>query len=353
MLFRLSVLCGAVLFLPVAALAASPDFSDPAFAQAVAVVVATDDLAAHCPDAGQSTTAAGQAWAKWQADNAAEAVRRAADQAAAEEPARSNYARLKDGVEAKLSPIYAMGCAALTAWIGSEDARVDAAVKAQLDAPVAVARTKTPKAAPAAAKPAVTGILGYGLTQSYGVGYGGMIIVKFEPAVLFTSGEILLDVTGLNDLHGDRAAHPGDWSHWRKASGAYEYESEPGTWKPILNNQVWTTPPSAAGLQGRFTATGGGGNTALGGTSAVFVETSYTFLSGGRVVRDGVASSTAEAGDVGTVAGSHSGRQGRYTIDGLNMKIVYEDGSQESLILMTHPTDKDIIWIDGTAYTRD
>lgn len=348
----------ALILAPAAARAATSDFSDRAFANAVAVVVAADDLAAHCPDAGRPGTVAYQAWTKWQLDNVAEGVRRAADAAAAEAPMRSAYAKLKAGVDAKLSPIYGMGCTALTAWIGSADAVVDPAVRARLGGTVAAAApvpvpVPVSEAAPKSAiKAAPADILGYGLTQSYGMGYGGMIIVKFEPAVLFGSGEILLDADGLKDVAADKAANPDHWSIWRTSGGVYEYRTESGKWNPILNNQVWRTPPSTVGLQGRFTATGGGGNTAMGGTSAVFVETSYTFLPGGRLERDGVASSTAQASDVSTVAGSHTGRQGRYAIDGLNLKISYDDGRQETVILMTHPKDKDIIWIDGTAYIR-
>jgi hypothetical protein len=200
------------------------------------------------------------------------------------------------------------------------------------------------------------GVLGYGLIQSSGLGYGGMVTVIYKPVVLFTSGEILLDVKGLAESAGiaaDRAGNPGRWSTWRKTGGKYEYAGKSGNWRPILNNQVWAEPPSAAGLQGRFVATGGTGNTALGGTSAVFVQTTYRFLPGGRLVREGLASSTSQASGASTVTGSKGERAGRYTIEGLTLKIVYDDGRQDSAILMTHPTDKDIIWINGIAYTRE
>jgi hypothetical protein len=183
-----------------------------------------------------------------------------------------------------------------------------------------------------------------------------MVTVIYKPVVLFTSGDILLDVKSLAEPGGiaaDKAANPEHWSTWRKSGGKYEYVGGSGTWRPILNNQVWTQPPSAAGLQGRFVAAGGTGNVAMGGTSAVFTQTTFRFLPGGRLVREGLASSTSEASGASTVTGSKGERAGRYTIDGLTLTIAYDDGSSDSAILMTHPKDKDIIWINGIAYTRE
>ncbi|ESQ93603.1 hypothetical protein ABAC460_00610 [Asticcacaulis sp. AC460] len=324
--------------------AQAQSFQDEKFATAVGLVVATDALAAHCADAARPGSASYQALKTWEARNQAPAVRQAATTAQAREGGQA-YRQLQAAVDGKLSPLYAQGCAALATWIRSDQANI----AAHWQPPVVAA------AAPAAAKVSaapVKGILGYGLIQTAGMGYGGMVTIKFVPAVLFSSGDILLDVTGLSDPAAHRAANPDDWSNWRKTGGIYEYRGASGQWRPILGNKVWTQVPDTSGLQGRFTATGGGGNLAVGGTDAVFVETSYSFLPGGRMVRDGVASASSSFGDTSTVTGASGGRPGRYVIEGLALKITYDDGHRESRVLMTHPDDKDIIWLDGTAYIR-
>ena len=188
------------------------------------------------------------------------------------------------------------------------------------------------------------------------MGYGGMITVKFEPAVLFQNGEILTDLDGLADPARDRRANPAHWSRWRQTGGVYEYATESGKWNKVLNNQVWRSTPVTS-LSGRFTHVGGGGNLAMGGTDAVFTQRTFDFLPGGRVARDALASasSSVEGGGskTSTTTASRSGqRVGRYTVQGLTLQIAYDDGSRESHTFMTYPRDPGIIWIDGAAYTR-
>jgi hypothetical protein len=318
----LAVFCVA---LPVDAWAAA-DFSDRQFVTAVGQMVATDSLAERCPEARKSGTAVASALKDWERRNAIPALRQAVTAAQADDTCRRTFQTLK-----------------VSMWSQA------AAVPASSSAAAAPRETSVPK-----------GVLGYGLIQSSGLGYGGMVAVIYKPVVLFTSGDILLEVKGLADPGGiaaDRAANPARWSTWRKTGGKYEYAGKSGTWRPILNNQVWTEPPSTSALQGRFVATGGTGNTAMGGTSAVFAQTTYRFLPGGRLIREGFASSSSEASGGGSttsvVMGSKGERAGRYTIDGLTLKVTFDDGRQDSAILMTHPTDKDIIWINGIAYTRE
>lgn len=349
-------ICTALMAVALPALAQTPpDFSNKAFATAVGQMLATDSLADRCPEARQSGTAVAAALKDWQARNSIPSLRQAAEDAQANDTGRQAYQSLKVGVDARLSPLYAQACTALSAWIASPSSTI----AGSWSQAAAASRPSTSVTAPvkaAAPVAAPKGVVGYGLIQSSGLGYGGMVTIIYKPVVLFTSGDILLDVKSLANPGGiaaDKAANPRRWSTWRKTAGKYEYVGGSGAWRPILNNQIWTEPPTAAGLQGRFVATGGTGNTALGGASAVFTQTTYRFLPGGRLVREGLASSTSEVPGASTVAGSKGERAGRYTIEGLTLKIDYDDGTSDSAVLMTHPKDKDIIWINGIAYTRE
>ena len=67
------------------------------------------------------------------------------------------------------------------------------------------------------------------------------------------------------------------------------------------------------------------------------------------------ASSEASGGGstTRTTAASQSGRRGgRYVVEGLTMRITYDDGARESLVFMSHPRDPNIIWLDGVSYVR-
>jgi len=347
---RVAVLSVLVLAAP-GVRAAQPDFADKTFVTAAVQVATVDVLVSHCAEAARPGTAVHDAAAAWTTRNHADGLRRLTASTA---EGRTGYQAIKDKLEARMAPVLGQACEALSQWLASPAAEIDAGYRAQLANDT---QPTPPKPSPPAkAKAPVQGITGYGLIQYYGMGYGGMMVVRYDPAILFASGDILLDVTGLADPGGvvaDKVAHPDHWSKWRRSGGSYEYLSRSGKWNRLVNNQVWTTPPSAAGLTGRFTATGGGGNTAVGGTSAVFTQTSYTFQPDRRVTREGLASATSEAGSASTVASGHGNRSGRFTIDGLNLTITYEDGRRDTAILMTHPTDANIIWIDGVAYTRE
>jgi hypothetical protein len=202
-------------------------------------------------------------------------------------------------------------------------------------------------------------IQGYGLIQAYGMGYGGMITVRFKPVVLFRSGDLLLDIAGLANSAGpaaDRRASPKHWSRWRQAGGVYQYAKSDGSWGGVHDNQVWTSPPTAK-LGGVYESTGGTGSIATSGSDAVFVRSSFEFRPGGRVVRQGFAgSSTAvEAGGsrTSTVTGARQGpRAGRYSVEGMFLTIAYDDGGRERATFMTHPSDPNIVWVNGVDYVR-
>lgn len=357
-----------------ASLCAGPAFAqafrldDRPFAEAAGALMVTDRLRADCREASQPPLST--EIARWETTNRIPAFRAAVVEARKDATGDRIYQGLANGLEAKLSAVGPQACTYLKAWIASPNASLQASqpqVYAALGAPPAraaappatAARAAPAAAANASARPAAvsaSAIHGYGLIQTYGMGYGGMITVKFTPAVLFRSGEILTDMDGLADPVADRRANPGHWSRWRQSAGTYEWAGESGKWHKILGNQVWTSAPATA-LTGRFVSVGGGGNLAVGGTTGIFLQSSYEFLPGGRVVREGTASASTEASGGGsttrTTTASNSGRRpGRYAVQGLNLHITYDDGARETLTYMSHPKDPGIIWLNGTSYTR-
>lgn len=341
-----SALCIAMLIGGSAARAAPPiNLQDRQVLEGVGVLIAIDHLRARCASADRPPLVDKvRAW-----DAAGGTTLRAAVSAMRQDPrADALYREMEKGIVAALAPHDAEACTLLASSLGS---------RPQVAAPAggSSAPPAQGKAVPSPPAGAHSGaaVAGFGILLNYGFGYGGMTIARYDPIVLFQDGSILTDIEGLADPSADRRAHPDHWSRWRQTSGRYEYLAEDGQWRAIPDGQVWKSPPNASRLAGRFTHVGGGGNLAFGGTSGVFAQTSYAFLSGGRLIREGVASASAEAGDTRTVTGSQSGgRGGRYSVSGFTIDVRYDDGGRESMILMTHPRDPDIIWLDGVSYVR-
>ena len=340
-----SALCTALL-ISGAGIAAPPlDMQNRQVLEAIGTLIAVDHLRAHCASAGRPPLADQvRAW-----DAAGGAKLRAAIEATRQDPkADALYRDMERRMGAALAPHDTQACVLLASSLGTPPA------------PPGLSGATSPAAAqekagqpPSAGPRSGNRIAAFGMLLNYGMGYGGMIVASYDPVVLFADGSILTDVTGLADQAADKRANPSHWSRWRQAGGRYEFLTRGGEWHAIPAEQVWTSPPNASRLIGRFTHVGGGGNLALGGTSAVFAQTSYIFQPGGRLTREGMASASAEAGETRTVTGSRSGaRGGRYSVNGFTIDVHYDDGQREQMVLMTHPRDPNIIWLDGTSYTR-
>jgi hypothetical protein len=332
---------------------AAASFGDKAFVDAAGNLMTVDRLRARCPEANAPPLS--NDLAAWERKARIPELRRTLAAVRQHPQEARSYAALDESLGKLLGGLAGRECDALRRWLALPQAQA-----AWTGEPPAAPRTAAAIPAPAGARPAAKGdIQGYGLITQYGLGYGGMVTFNFEPVVLYRSGDMLKDLKGLANPAGataDRAANPKRWTRWRLAGGVYEYAQTDGKWGKIYNNKVWATPP-LANLSGRYVTTGGGGNTAMGGTDAVFVQTTYEFLPGGRLVRDGFASATSsfEGGGArsSTVTGARQGaRAGRYTVDGLFMNIAYDDGGRDRVTFMTHPSDPDIIWINGADYIR-
>jgi hypothetical protein len=177
------------------------------------------------------------------------------------------------------------------------------------------------------------------------------------PVVLFRNGEVLSDVEGLahrEGLDAHRRAKPQSWTRWRRSNGQLQLQDSKGAWRNLHYNAVYSQLPANFRLEGRYQSLSGGGTLAVGGTDSVVAWSNYVFAKDGSVVRDSDAGARAEASDASTVSSSAAaGRPGRYRIDGIRLLIEYADGSSESRIIVTDPSDKSAaIWLDGVGYTR-
>lgn len=364
-----------LLLVPLAAWAAEPAPAERAELTAAVVVLTFDRLDAGCRTSGAYSAAQRSQIDQWQQHNAVGAVR-------ARLPQLQRDAELARKLDQSATQIVQMArqkgardCDAAASLTRIPDAQfgqvVPAVVAPAPDAVVSSSTRTAPSSAPSSAtsapaagvapRPAVASATLLASIDSFGfatrpkMGIGGFIALDIYPIVLFKSGEVLKDVPGLaypGGLAAHRAAHADEWTRWRRAGGKLQLLDD-GKWDD-MEFQTYARLPADLRLNGRFRSLSGTGNLAVGGSQSVTVVDEYRFTADGRVVRSGAVGSTAAAGDTSVVRrGGPRERRGRYRMDGLLLRIDYEDGPGEARILIADPKDPDgVIWLDGESYVQ-
>jgi hypothetical protein len=167
--------------------------------------------------------------------------------------------------------------------------------------------------------------------------------------VLFRNGDALYEIEGLKfpgGIAAHRAANPDDWTTWRRAGGGFEILGKKG-WSKLPYKTSMGRLPKGFVLERSYQSTGGGGNLAVGGSSAVVVWSNLTFDRSGNFTSSGGAGSTTD----GVVTSGSSASQGRYSIEGYTMTLRYGDGRVEIRMIVADPNDTGVIWLDGDGYT--
>jgi hypothetical protein len=329
--------------------------ADNALLQAAVIVTTFDRLDAGC--AAGYTVEQREQVRRWQADNDVDALRARLPELRAD----AAVARLDRSVQQIVQIARRKGasdCTAAASLVKLPDARIGKVEPARHAAP-------TPPPAPAtAAAPVPDAVAATTLEQidSFAfatrpkMGMGGFIALDIHPVVLFKSGELLTEVRGLRftgGLAAHRAAHPHAWTRWRREGGQLQM-LKAGQWTGLPFNKTYPRLPPDLRLAGTFRSVGGTGNVAIGGTQAVTVVDEYRFSADGRVVRRGAVGGTAQAGDTSVVTrGGPGERAGRYRVEGLLLRIAFDDGSGEQRVLITDPDQPGgALWLDGESYVQ-
>jgi hypothetical protein len=326
---------------------------DPALAQAAVILTTFDRLDAGC--AGGYNAAQREQVQRWQATNAVDALR-------ARLPGLRANADLAAKLDRSASQIVqvarskgASDCTAAASLTKLPDAQFGRLEPARQTAPLPPQSplTDLPASLPAAS---LAQIDSFAFATRPKMGLGGFIALDIYPVVLLKSGELLTDVRGLRfagGLAAHRAAQPDAWTRWRRDGGKLQL-LKAGDWVNLPFNKTYARLPPDLRLSGRFRSTSGTGNVAVGGRQSVTVVDEYRFGPDGRVVRSGAVGSTAQAGDTSVVTRSGPGeRAGRYRVDGLLLRISYDDGSSEQRVLIADPDKPDgTLWLDGESYVE-
>jgi hypothetical protein len=198
----------------------------------------------------------------------------------------------------------------------------------------------------------VSEIDSFGFDTRVSVGVGGFIGQDIYPVVLFRNGDALKEVEALaaaNGLAEHRSSNPKAWTKWQRKNGKIELLTGKG-WEALPFNVTYKTLPAQFRLDGTYRSLSGSGNVAIGGSASVAVWSTYTFSSEGRVIRGRGAGSSNAGVVTSSVAPS---QRGRYQIDGLTLRMTYDDGSTEERLIIADPKDpKTAIWLDGSGYSK-
>ena len=344
-----------LLILPCAA--AEP--TDTARLQAAVILTTFDQLDSGC--AGAYTPAQQDRLQRWQADNDVAAARAQLPALMADTALAARLQRSARQIVATARSKGASDCAAAAALVALPDAQFGRlASAASAPPPTTPARVEPPAVIAPAAVPVPEATLAqidsFAFDSRPKMGLGGFIALDIYPVVLLKSGDVLTDVRGLRftgGLAAHRAAQPDHWTRWRRAGGKVELMKD-GRWEPLPFTNTYARLPADLRLTGRFRSTSGVGNVAVGGQQSVTVVDEYRFHADGRVTRSGAVGSTAQAGGTSVVTrGGPADRSGRYRLDGLLLRIDYDDGSREQRVLITDPAKPGgVLWLDGESYVE-
>jgi len=343
-----------------AALAQSPALTDRAFAEAAATVMTFDYLTERCRANGGLSAAAAKRVVSWESDNQVERIRARIVALSEDANDQAKLQSLRASMREKFAPIDAAhSCAAALATTTLPEAQFATNNPDMLAALAGTPRVATqPSAgAPEAVARLAARIDSFAFDSRMRMGVGGALYPVPVPVVLFRDGQALTDVQGLGfagGLDAHRRAHAAAWTRWRRSGGRLQLQSAESGWRNLAYNVAYSTLPAGFVLDGVYRSLSGSGTAAIGGTDSVAAWRDYAFAPNGQVVRGGGAGAYAAiAGGSTAVSGIAASRRGRYRIEGIVLKIQYEDGSREERIIVTNPQDgRAAIWLNGTGYSR-
>jgi hypothetical protein len=207
-----------------------------------------------------------------------------------------------------------------------------------------------PAAKPSSAAAVLAQIDSIGFDFRAIAGYGGVVMDTF-PVMLFRNGDLLMDVSALADtggLEAHKKSKPDKWQKWRRSEGKLQ-RSGPEGWRDLAFQVSYPKLPDGFKLNGKFDSASGIGTAG----ESVMAWRRYQFFSNGQVQREagvGSNSKVANSTTVSKTAAPH--RKGSYRVEGLTLRIAYDDGSTESYVLVTDPKDPRAIWLDGVGYRQ-
>lgn len=253
-----------------------------------------------------------------------------------------------------------------------KDARRSAPPPRDVPPPVADARPPSPP--PDAAQPprhaanwdAVEGVY---FRSTTGFGVGGMMTIDFEPLIFLRDGtyyEIADTALEDVDLAAERLTKPRLFGRWTRAAKGFmltDFKGRSNNYA-LGDGSFFRAFPAASGetVKRSYRRVSGGGNSAMGGSVTVAVESRYDFHSDGSYGRGGSVGASNSGADtgVGTVIGRRRAPEGgRYALDRHTLILTGADGRSRRVFFayssQKEPPeiDRDMIFIGDDVFSSD
>lgn len=267
---------------------------------------------------------------------------------------------------------------------GSANGRAGARPSSRPDeapAPVVDARpTAPPTPAPTPAPPPDAGqpprfpanwdaVEGVYFRSTTGFGVGGMMTIDFEPLIFLRDGTYFeIADTALEDvdLPAERLAKPRLFGRWTRAAKGFVLTDHKGRANDYAlgDGSFFRAFPATPGeaVTRSYRRLSGGGNSALGGSVAIAIESRYDFHPDGRYGRGGSVGAINSGADTGV--GTSIGRRrapegGRYALDRHTLTLTGADGRSRRVFFayssQKEPPeiDRDMIFIGDDVFSSD
>jgi hypothetical protein len=325
---------------------------DEAFVKASLLVGTVDRLSTQCKAGKGFNNKQSAAISTWETEQNVGTIRTQMRSLSADE--RQQIDRAATSVIAALSKKLDTDdpCKIATAIVTSSTAKVATSTPKPEQRVTRKSKSTTTTASSSTIASRVSEIDSFGFDTRVAMGVGGFLTQDIYPVVLFQNGTALKKVEALSSTDGlaeQRNSRPKDWTKWRRNNGKVQLLSDKG-WQNLPFPVTYKTLPANFRLNGTYRSLSGTGNVAIGGSDSVAAWETYSFTSAGRVIRGSGAGSSNEGVTSSSVAAD---RRGRYQIDGLMLRMTYDDGSTEQRLIIANPKDpKTAIWLDGTGYSR-
>jgi hypothetical protein len=226
--------------------------------------------------------------------------------------------------------------------------------------PASGGRAETPTTAPGQGVKA-SELKGIVLHQEYGVGVGGMMIIKYNPYVLLNDGSVYSDpyvcIYDL-DVAQSREVEPKKWGTWKLESATtlvvvMNADRKPDKWEGKAH-WFWADPAKKGEkLDGTWSTIGGGGNTAYGGGTMIVSSNVITFNNQGQFTTLSTGGGTT-SGPAGTVtAYSNKDAAGTYLFDGYSLELQYGNGKVVRKTFCSYDDTREVWVLNSSAYTPD
>lgn len=194
------------------------------------------------------------------------------------------------------------------------------------------------------------------LHLEYQTGVGGGVYPVYVPYVFYSDGRVTSDLTyypsSAADIANWKQKRPKGWGRWSRNGEEISLQWDDPQRKPSLwKKSSWHLARSAPGgyqLSGAYGSIGGGGNTALGGTTMVAAWNNYNFSPDGTMTNGKGAMGSNEQ----VTSTSQRSNQGTYQVEGTSIHFRYADGKQERRWFFLFPDSDNVIGIGNTVFNK-